>query len=159
MYFLFYSICKHVKCSITTPFNACLLSFSFISLFLTKYLFSFRSCRTVHRKRRHHHSSSKFSGLQGSEGYIGAHLVAKRESREESEGRSYQYYGAGSRKPSFRGRRGGGSSLTHQRATAAAAAALSNANLTGKIQQMCHVLHQPQRPSTLKRQVIYLNVH
>ena len=83
--------------------------------------------------------------------------MAKRESREESEGRSYQYYGAGSRKPSIRGRRGSGS-LTHQRATAAAAA-LSNANLTGKIQQMCHVLHQPQRPSTSNRQVIYLNVH
>ena len=76
-------------------------------------------------------------------------MVAKRESREESEGRSHQYYGAGSRKPSFRGRRGGGS-LTHQRATATAAA-LSNANLTGKIQQLCHVLHQPQRPSITDR--------
>ena len=83
---------------------------SFLSLyFLCR---CFRSCRAVHRKRRHHHSNSGSA--------IVAHLVAKRESRESGSGRG---------KP--------GQPL---------------ANLTEKIQQLCHVLHQGKPPT--KRQVI-----
>ena len=99
------------------------------------FLFWIWSCRAVHRKRRHHHS--KFAGSGSPAVEVGAHLVAKRESSRKEESSLEQ-----PRRLLRRPRRN---------FLLLPLLRVPPANLTEKIQQLCHVLHTTQPPSRLWR--------